>query len=138
MTDPKKDNYRTVPAFNYEFEDLAECIASAVLEFSKRPAVIFVIMRHSHRAIWLVLPWTQYRSTPVDHPCHSSTIVFRGNLFDLRKIAYSFPPDLFGDPIFDTPDHRIIDPAPPNEAAEAAQSGAGNDSDPDAATETIQ
>ena len=137
MTDPKKDNYRTVPAFNYEFEDLAECIASAVLEFSKRPAVIFVIMRHFHRAIWLVLPWTQYISAPVDHPCHASTLVFRGNLFDLRKIAYSFPPDLFGDPIFDPPIDKPATDAPPDEAAQAAQSGADNGSDPNPDPETI-
>ena len=137
MADPKKDNYRTIPAFNYEFDDLAECVASAVLEFTNRPAVIFVIMRHSHRAIWLVLPWSQYRSAPVDHPCHASTLVFRGNLFDLRNIAYSFPPDLFGHPIFDPPIDKPAADAPPDEAAQAALSGADNGSDPDAATETI-
>jgi hypothetical protein len=95
MADPKQDNWRTKPAFNYEFTDFAECIQLAVLEFSKRPSVIFMLIRHDIPPFWLCMPWTQYRTAPVDHPCHSSSVVFRGNFFELRKIAYSIPPDLF-------------------------------------------
>lgn len=106
MADPKQDNWRTHPAFNFEFETFAECLELAVLEFTKRPSVVFLLIRHNIHPAWLCMPWTQYRTAPADHPCNNSTVIFRGNYFDLRKIAYSIPPDLFSTaPLAD--DHNI-------------------------------
>lgn len=95
MNDPKKDNYRSVPAFNYEYPTLVDCVTSALIAFTKKPTTIFLLLYHPLSSVWLVMPWAQYRHCAADHTASSSTIVFRGNLFQLRDIAYSFPPDLF-------------------------------------------
>jgi len=137
MVDPKKDNYRVVPAFNFEFATLVDCVTSAIIEFTKRPALPFLIMHYDARDFWLVLPLSQYRSAPADHPCHSSTVIFNGNLFALRDLAYSFPPDLFSDTIFNLPDHRLAETVQPNEIAPPAPRDSGNGSDPTLEHETL-
>ena len=84
------------------------------------------------------MPWSQYRTAPTDHPCRSSSVVFRGNFFDLRKIAYSIPPDLFSSaevPESETDPHQD-DLAKVDKPAVADSSGNGSgpasDKEPDA------
>ena len=94
MSNPGQSNWRTVPAFNYEYDNLPDAVRCAINEFSKRQGQTFLIMRHHTKQIYLCIPWSQYRAAPVDHPCSSSSILFKGDLMDLRAMAYSFPPDL--------------------------------------------
>lgn len=133
MTDPKLDNWRTRPAFNHEFTDFTDCVSLAVLEFSRHPSAIFLILKHNRKAIWLVMPWSQYRSAPAEHACHNSTVIFRGNLFDLRKIAYSFPPDLFTNLLKLKAEPEPAEPDSDNEKhpAQAEDTGNGSDSTED-------
>jgi hypothetical protein len=94
MPDPRPSNWRTVPAFNYEHPTLGDCVACAVKEFSQRMTTNFLILRHNTLPFYLIMPWSQFRSAPVDHPVNKSTILFKGTILELRQIAFSFPPDL--------------------------------------------
>lgn len=131
MPDPKQDNWRTQPAFNYEFESFAECIELAVSEFFRRPSVIFLLLRHNIKSIWLCMPWSQYRSAPADHPCHNATVIFRGNFFDLRRLAYSIPPDLFSAAEAEAARIAEASHAENNPAKTISSPHSGNGDDPD-------
>lgn len=138
MADPKKDNYRSVPAFNYEYPTLVDCVTSALIAFTNKPATIFLLLYHHLRSVWLVMPWAQFRLCTADHTASSSTVVFRGNLFQLRDIAYSFPPDLFNK-LGDVP-AKALDAAaaPDSEDANPDPAAGANGDAPNPDAETIQ
>ena len=94
MTDPKPTNYTTIANFNTEYATLADCVLTAINEFRNRIMQIFLIFYLPLTAKYLLLPWSQYRKAPSDHPCHHGQMVFRGTLLQLREIAFSFPPDI--------------------------------------------
>ena len=95
MTNQTDSQWRATAAFNYEFENLVDCVAAAIKHFLHRRSHVFIILWGGTRARWYLMPWSQYRHIPGDCPAASASAVFRGTFDQLRSIAQSFPLDMF-------------------------------------------
>lgn len=124
MPDRTDSNWRTAPAFNGTYESLADCVGVAINEFQTRQGQQFVITRHLINPTWHVMPWSQWRTLPNDHPANPSIICFFGTFPMFRELCHSFPPDLF---------HQIMaDPPPEPDGSTSKPDGIDQSSNADA------
>ena len=109
MNKDQLNNWKSTPSFNYHFEALIDAARVAIAEFSSRAQHIILLIYVSRTNRYLCIPWQQYRTLDTSHDAMSGTIVFRGNVRQLRELALAFPPELF--PVTDKPD-PLDDDAP--------------------------
>jgi hypothetical protein len=95
MAFPTESNWRQAAAFNTAYSSIADCVYIAIAVFSRRHRTPFVILRHQINSTWHLMPFSEYRQAPADHPCMPSTICFFGNYAEFQEICLSFPLDLF-------------------------------------------